>query len=110
MLNVQRNLWQIALASSHSSHLGNPDSEIQEIFAWNSKSWALESGIPLMMGIRNPRFNDKSQESWSWNSESTASNPESESVLILGFPLYGSNCTTIAVKLKMNGWRCVRRG
>ena len=62
------------------------DSEIQEIFAWNSKSWALESGMPLMMGIRNPSFNDKSPESWTWNSESTASNPESESVLMLGLP------------------------
>ena len=44
---MRRNFWQIASASSHSSHLGNPDSEIQEIFAWNPKSWALESGIQL---------------------------------------------------------------
>ena len=95
-LNVQRNFWQIPSASPHSSHLGNPDSEIQDIFAWNPKSWVLESGkqlkesgMPLMMGIRNLSFNDKSQESWTWNSESTAWNPESESVLILGFPYMG---------------------
>ena len=24
-------------------------------------------------------------------------------------PLYGANRTTIVVKLKLNGWRCVRR-
>ena len=42
-----------------------------------------------MMGIWNPSFNDKSQESWTWNSVSTASNPESKSVLILGFPYMG---------------------
>ena len=65
-------------------------------FAWNPKSWALESriqfkesGMPPMMGIRNLSFNEKSQESWTWNSESTAWNPESESVLILGFPYMG---------------------
>ena len=45
--------------------------------------------MPLMMGIRNPSFNDKSQESWAWNSESTAWSPESESVLVLGFPYMG---------------------
>ena len=45
--------------------------------------------MPPMMGIRNLSFNEKSQESWTWNSESTAWNPESESVLILGFPYMG---------------------
>ena len=39
-LNVQHNFWQLPSPSLHSSHLGNPDSEIQEI----------------LLGIRNPRF------------------------------------------------------
>ena len=64
--------------------------------------------MPLMMGIRNLSFNDKSQESWTWNSESKAWNPESESVLLLGFPSNGGNRKTIVVKLKLNGWPAMR--
>ena len=43
-LNVQHNFWQFPSASLHSSHLGNPDSEIQKLLL----------GIPILgFEIRN---------------------------------------------------------
>ena len=40
------------------------------------ESWALESGIPLTIEIQNPSSTNKD-----WNPESTAWNPESNTVL-----------------------------
>ena len=107
---MQHNFWQIPSASSHSSHLGNPDSEIQEI----------------VLGIRNPGL---------WNPEYNLRNPTNDGnlsfkwqksrILDLEFgiygvesrirerlnswiPLYGANRTTIVVKLNLIGWQCDR--
>ena len=43
---------------------------------WNPGSWVLESGIPSTIGIQNSSSTDKY-----WNPESTAWNPESQTVL-----------------------------
>ena len=54
----------------------------------NPESWALESGIqlqesgiPLTIGIRNPRSTEKDVESSTWNPEPTKLNPVSKTVL-----------------------------
>ena len=72
--------------------------QIREIFAcgiqtpgkfclWNPDSWALESeillkesGIPLMIGIRNLSSTDQKLESGTWNPQSTVRNRESKTV------------------------------
>ena len=64
---------------------------------WNTKSWALdsgiqlkESGIPLTIGIQNRSSTDWQRlESSTWNPESTAWNLESKTVL--GFLTWGES-------------------
>ena len=53
-----------------------------------SKSWALESGIPITIENQiQVLMKDRLLESSAWNLESTVWNPESRTVL--GFPYMG---------------------
>ena len=96
---------------------GNPDSQIREVFVcgirnpgklclWNTKSLALESGIQLTE-LRNPTsdWNPESKLHWlriesiTWNTESMAWNPESNSVLdSLTWSEKNQTTTTNAIK------------
>ena len=55
------------------------ESVFREIFAWKPVFLALECGIPLTIGIRNPLT--KNPQSSNRNPKSTALNPESKTVL-----------------------------
>jgi len=60
--------------------------------------------MPLMMGIRNPSFNNKSQEGLDLEFGIYGVESRIRERLNSWIPLYGANRTTIVVKLKLNGW------
>ena len=113
ILLVESGILEILLLESGIRKIfGRWNLESGKFELWDPDSRALKSGIqvkesevPVTIGLRIPSFNDK--ESSTWNSKSTAWNPESKTVL--DYPKHGTIVKTAMLFLEMINLRKIKK-